>query len=196
VLSKTPAPPYHRGPMEVFTPSAPHVSSPVNRDTLPPLTIVTQPPVIPRQIYDGPVEVAGPSLGPTNGGPGVLGGDPNGPDIPGTGNRQLPPEIKPPKPAQPLKLSSGVMEAALIRQIQPIYPQSARMMHLSGEVVLHAIIGSDGSVRELQVMSGHPILAQAALAAVREWRYRPTMLSGEPVEVDTTITVHFDLGSQ
>jgi len=87
------------------------------------------------------------------------------------------------------------MEAALIRLVQPEYPRAARNIHLGGDVVLHAIIGSDGSVRELQVMSGNPILAQAALAAVRQWRYRPTMLSGEPVEVDTTITVHFVLGS-
>jgi protein TonB len=62
--------------------------------------------------------------------------------------------------------------------------------------VLHAIIAKDGSVRDLQVVSGNPLLVQSALTAVRQWRYRPTMLSGEPVEVATTITVRFILGSE
>jgi protein TonB len=181
--------------MEAFVPSTPHSSSPAIHDRTPTISILTQPPRIPTTIYEGPVAPAGPALGPFNDGPGIPGGDPNGPDIPGTGNRVLAPEIKAPAPKQPLKMSSGVMEAALIRQVQPEYPRTARNIHLGGDVVLHAIIGSDGSVRELQVMSGNPILAQAALAAVRQWRYRPTMLSGEPVEVDTTITVHFVLGS-
>jgi protein TonB len=66
-------------------------------------------------------------------------------------------------------------------------------MHLSGQVILHAIIGTDGGVRQLQIASGNTILEQSALAAVREWRYQPTRLSGQPVEVETTITVNFIL---
>ena len=58
---------------------------------------------------------------------------------------------------------------------------------------LHAIIGKDGSVQQLEVLTGHPLLVQAALDAVRQWRYRPTLLNGEPVEVDTTIDVIFSL---
>jgi protein TonB len=118
-------------------------------------------------------------------------------EIPGVSGSQPPPALKPPaeKRNQPLKVSEGVMAAALITQVQPSYPSAARMMHLSGEVILHATIGKDGSVRELQVLSGNPILVQAAVSAVREWRYRPTLLNGEPVDVETTITVKFVLGS-
>jgi protein TonB len=69
----------------------------------------------------------------------------------------------------------------------------ARQTRISGTVRLHAIIGKDGTVRELTLESGHPLLVQAALDAVRQWRYQPTLLNGEPVEVDTTIDVIFSL---
>jgi protein TonB len=74
-----------------------------------------------------------------------------------------------------------------------VYPPLARQTRISGTVRLHAIIGKDGSVQQLEVLSGHPLLVQAALDAVRQWRYRPTLLNGEPVEVDTTIDVIFSL---
>jgi protein TonB len=64
---------------------------------------------------------------------------------------------------------------------------------ISGTVRLHAIIGKDGSVTQLEVINGHPLLVQSALDAVRQWRYRPTLLNSEPVEVDTTIDVIFSL---
>jgi protein TonB len=86
-----------------------------------------------------------------------------------------------------------VMEAALLNKVQPQYPVAARLTHLAGTVRLHAIIGKDGRVRNVEVLSGNPILAQAALAAVREWRYRPTELNHEIVEVETEITVNFIL---
>lgn len=85
------------------------------------------------------------------------------------------------------------MEAMLVRRVQPVYPPPARWMHISGTVILHATIGTDGAVHKLSVMSGNPILAQAAVAAVRDWCYRPTLLSGQPVEVETEITVKFVL---
>jgi protein TonB len=85
------------------------------------------------------------------------------------------------------------MEASLIHRVQPAYPAIARFNHISGSVVLHAIIGTDGTIQQLQVESGNAILAAAAVAAVGEWRYRPTLLSGNPVEVDTYITVNFVL---
>ena len=90
-------------------------------------------------------------------------------------------------------MSEGVMEAALIHKVQPEYPAIAKTMGLSGIVRLRAIIGKDGTVRELQLLSGNPILAQSAVAAVREWRYQPTRLSGETVEVETYVTVNFIL---
>jgi protein TonB len=92
-----------------------------------------------------------------------------------------------------MRMSEGVMEAALIHKVQPQYPAIARAMHLAGTVRLRAIIGADGGVRQVDVISGNTLLVQSAVAAVREWRYRPTMLNGEPMEVETFITVNFVL---
>jgi len=198
VLSRTPAPPYHRGFADVFVQSAARAPSSPTNSQRPTISLLAQQPAqIPIHVHDGPIADAGPAFGLANGDPGVPVGDPNGFGIPVISSHQ-PPELKSPaeKPAKPLIVSRGVMEAALINQVQPSYPTAARIMRLSGEVVLHAIIGKDGSVRELQPLSGNPILVQAALEAVRQWRYRPTMLSGEPVEVDTTITVKFVLGNE
>jgi periplasmic protein TonB len=108
-------------------------------------------------------------------------------------------EIKKPDPPQhnsPLPRSEGVMAAALIYKVQPQYPAVARAIHLAGTVYVRAIIATDGSVRQLEVISGSPILANAALQAVRQWRYQPTRLNGETVEVETLITVHFVLDQQ
>jgi protein TonB len=90
-------------------------------------------------------------------------------------------------------MSEGVMAAALIYKVQPAYPTIARLNHVSGTVRLRAIITTDGRIRELEVISGSPYLQGAAVAAVREWRYRPTLLSGVPSEVETLITVNFIL---
>jgi periplasmic protein TonB len=89
-----------------------------------------------------------------------------------------------------------VMEAALIYKVQPSYPALALAIHLAGTVRLRAIIAADGSVRQVEVLSGNPLLVPSVLAAVREWRYRPTRLNGEAVEVDTLITVNFILDRQ
>jgi len=88
------------------------------------------------------------------------------------------------------------MAAALIYQVQPKYPAIARTIHLQGTVYLRAIIATDGTVRQLEVISGNPILANPALQAVHQWRYQPTRLNGEPVEVETLITVNFVLQPQ
>lgn len=92
-----------------------------------------------------------------------------------------------------LVLSGGVIEARRIHYVQPRYPLTAKLIHLTGTVQLRAIIGTDGLVQNLQVVSGNPILAKAAIDAVRQWRYQPTRLSGEPVEVETVITVEFHM---
>ena len=94
-------------------------------------------------------------------------------------------------PDRPIQRSSGVMEALLIHRVQPDYPQVAKEIHLSGNVELRAIIGTDGTVENIEVVSGNPILANAAVSAVKQWRYQPTRLSGIPVEVETVITVQF-----
>ena len=96
-------------------------------------------------------------------------------------------------PRAPVKMSEGVEEAQLISRVEPRYPPLAMQIHLEGTVRLHAIISREGSISSLEVVSGHPLLVQAALDAVRQWRYHPTMLDGDPVDVETTITVTFQL---
>jgi protein TonB len=100
----------------------------------------------------------------------------------------------PPRPTQSrIRQGGNVQAAKLVNKVQPSYPPLARQTRISGTVRLHAIIGKDGSVTQLEVMSGHPLLVQAALDAVRQWRYQPTTLNGDAVEVDTTIDVIFSL---
>jgi TonB family protein len=95
-----------------------------------------------------------------------------------------------------IRQGGAVTAALLVKKVQPRYPETARLEGLSGTVRLHAIITKDGSVRELRVMSGRCSLARASIEAVRQWRYRPTTLAGQPVEVDTTIDVIFALNNR
>jgi periplasmic protein TonB len=118
-----------------------------------------------------------------------------GPAIVGDGAQAtnlVPPDAKPRSNA-PVVMSTGVMAARLIHGVQPQYPRPALMIHLAGTVELRAIIATDGSVRNLAVVSGNPMLAAAAIEAVRQWRYQPTQLSGKPVEVETLITIQFQI---
>ena len=109
-----------------------------------------------------------------------------------------PPHIEPPpRPEKhPVKLSEGVLAAQLISRIEPLYPIIAIQTKTEGTVRLHAIVDKDGRITSLDVLSGHPLLVKAALDAVRQWLYRPTMLNGQPVEVETSITVIFRLRPQ
>lgn len=81
----------------------------------------------------------------------------------------------------------------LVQRVEPQYPPLARQIHREGTVELHAIIGTDGTIQSLQVVSGDALFVQSALDAVRQWRYRPTVLDGQPVEVETYITVSYVL---
>jgi protein TonB len=92
-----------------------------------------------------------------------------------------------------LKVSSGVTAANLISGPKPNYPPIAKQARVQGTVVLQAVISKSGTIEGLKVVSGHPMLTQAALDTVRNWRYKPTYLNGEPVEVETTINVNFSL---
>jgi protein TonB len=96
-------------------------------------------------------------------------------------------------PVQRVRVSQGVTKGLLIQKIEPKYPPLALAARIWGQVLLKAIIGKDGEIKELQLVSGHPMLAPAAIEAVRQWRYRPYLLNGEPVEVETTITVTFQI---
>jgi periplasmic protein TonB len=89
---------------------------------------------------------------------------------------------------------SHIMEGNLIYKVQPEYPSLARQARIQGAVVLQAIISREGTIENLQVISGHPMLAPPAIQAVRQWRYRPYFLNGEAVEVETQVTVNFVLG--
>jgi protein TonB len=126
---------------------------------------------------------------------GVPGGSPNG--VIGSIVTESAPAAPPaPAPTQQRVVRGGqVQSAMLISESMPVYPPLARQARIQGNVVLHAIISKDGRVEQLSVLSGHPLLIQAALDAVRQWRYHPTLLNNQPVEVDTTITVTFTMGS-
>lgn len=114
---------------------------------------------------------------------GVLGG------VLGAPTAALPP---PPTPKR-IRVSSGVQEAKLTRKVLPVYPPIAKQARIRGTVRLEAIIGKDGAIRNLRVVQGHPLLVQAALQAVQQWRYEPTLLNNQPVEVVTIIDVIFRL---
>lgn len=104
--------------------------------------------------------------------------------------------IPPPRSSGPrvIQQSEGVQSGLLVYRVDPRYPQIAVSARISGTVELRAIIGRDGTVRSIEVLSGSALLSPAAVAAVREWRYKPTLLNGEAVEVETHVTVHFVLG--
>jgi periplasmic protein TonB len=95
---------------------------------------------------------------------------------------------------RPLLLSGGVTEGYLIHRVDPVYPHIAAISGVGGEVRLHAIISKDGIIESLTLISGHPLLAKPAMDAVQQWRYRPSLLNHEPVEVETLITVKFTTG--
>lgn len=113
--------------------------------------------------------------------------------------------LRPSSPAAPLppaeqspqriRVGGNVEAASLLTRVVPRYPAMAIAAHVSGTVVLHAVIAKDGSVQELTYVSGPGLLLKAAMDAVRQWRYRPTLLNSQPVEVETTIDVVFNLGS-
>ncbi len=97
------------------------------------------------------------------------------------------------KPARRVPVSTGVAQGYLIRRVDPSYPRLAVLAGVQGSVVLAAVISRDGRVEKLRVHSGHPMLVEAALQAVQQWRYRPYYLNGDPVEVETQVIVNFTL---
>src|SRR5271166_5626188 len=137
---------------------------------------------------------------PSTGVAGVVGGVPGG--VPGgamggvlgsvIGNvpTAVPKAVAPP---QRVRVSQGVSQGLLIHKVQPQYPPLARQARVQGTVVLQAVIGKDGTIQNLHVVSGHPMLTASALEAVKQFRYKPYFLNGEPVEVETTINVIFTL---
>jgi TonB family protein len=92
-----------------------------------------------------------------------------------------------------VKFGGAVAAAQIISKVQPVYPEEAKAAKISGAVNLHVVVGIDGAVRQLDVISGPPELQKAATDAVKQWRYKPTKLNGKPVEVDTEVVVTFTL---
>lgn len=167
------------------------------------------PKAIPKEIAMIKEEELPPSMG---GAVGVVGGVPGG--VPGgtpggviggiigsvpTAAPPPPPpppvkqEAPKPKEVQRIRVGGNVQAAKLVKQPKPIYPPLAKQARIQGTVRFTAIIGRDGTIQNLQVVSGHPLLVPAALEAVKQWVYQPTLLNGEPVEVVTQIDVNFTL---
>ncbi len=155
--------------------------------------VLRQPPRIPNQIAEAGDDVPPlgsgsgaylPGIRPTAGAGGVL-------DALGIGARPILPAA-PAAVSHPVRLSH-MREGDLVRKVLPIYPPLARSARIQGTVVMEAMISKSGTIEKLRLLSGHPLLAPAAVEAVRQWRYRPYILNGEPVEVETQITVNFSL---
>lgn len=156
---------------------------------------------IPQRVQMIKEEEAPPPMAATGG---VVGGVPGG--IPGgqaggvigsiisAANSAAVPKFVPVTP-QRVRISQGVTKGLLIHRVEPGYPPLARAARVQGEVVLSAVIDTTGQIQNLQLVSGHPMLVPAALSAVKQWRYKPYLLNGQPTEVETTITVIFTLSS-
>jgi protein TonB len=149
----------------------------------------TAPPRIPPTITmtgDSGPEPSSP-IGSMDSGSGVPGGvgDPFG--------HETPRRVVQPAPAGPVRISSGVAASTVIYKVVPVYPAIALAAGVSGTVVLAATISKAGTIENLRVVSGPPMLQRAAVDAVERWRYRPYMLNGEPVAVETTVKLVFNL---
>ena len=113
--------------------------------------------------------------------------------IAGAGSRNVLPPPPPPVPSERQFRTSQMLEGNLIRRVEPTYPPLARTARIQGQVLLSAVIGKGGAIENLRVLSGHPMLVTAAVDAVRQWRYRPYILNGDSIAVETQITVNFHL---
>ncbi len=99
-----------------------------------------------------------------------------------------------PKEGTRIRIGGNVASSKITHLVQPVYPEAAKSAHISGTVMLHCVIAKDGTIMQLTYVSGPPLLLKAAMDAVRQWTYQPTLLNGNPVEVDTTVSVVFTLG--
>jgi periplasmic protein TonB len=170
-------------------PSASSSSSMAAQIATRPLILTTLPPSTQTAVADVP------PLAPFGSGMSMSDGGPNGIGI-GVGDGHLPVvSVAPVKaPVGRLRVSSGVSEGMLIAPIRPVYPMIAKAARVQGTVVVEAIISRTGTIESLRVVSGPPMLQNAALEAIREARYQPYRLNGEPTEVETRITVNFRMG--
>jgi protein TonB len=178
-------------------PSTPHTHSgsapttPVNPDAM----VFHQPSHMPIDKLPPGGEPSAPGVGDPD--IGVIGVGPSGPpvisnDLFRGGTRPMP--VPAPEPVVRQFRTSKMLEGSLIRRVQPVYPPLAITARVQGSVVLAAVISKDGTIENLRLLSGHPMLVPAALGAVKQWRYKPYILNGDAIEVETQITVNFYLG--
>jgi periplasmic protein TonB len=177
-------------------PAAARAVVPHTSTTRPKLTYtqgkLTAPTSIPKTV-SGDTAAAAPDLGVVGGVPGgVAGGQPGG-VFGGTGT-SVP--IPPPQPAAKriVRVGSNLKAPRQTHSVQPEYPPLARQTHVWGTVTVNAVIDEHGNVVQARALTGHPLLIQAALNAVLQWKYEPTLLNGTPVAVEMEVTVHFNLG--
>lgn len=168
-------------PASTYTPTSTGITAPVHKT---------------QEAPPSPVGTTGGMHGGVPGG--VVGGVPGGvlsamvnsaPSVPVLAKSPVPTSAK------RMRIASRVAEANLIHDVTPQYPADAGRARIEGTVVLMAVIGTDGNVKDVRVESGLPVLAQAAIDAVRQWRYKPYVMDGEPVEVDSRITINFTLSA-
>ncbi|HKN75801.1 MAG TPA: energy transducer TonB [Candidatus Acidoferrum sp.] len=189
LANMTPIPPYYHSSAPEHTNTTTQQTP--QREHSPFSNVFSQPRRIPSRIDDSPEP---PSSEP----PGIPSGP--GPGTPCVGclpmndDRRQPPPPSDVRPQTPHRLLVAHLEPAmLLRRVEPIYPPLARQIHRDGQVELHAIISTDGTIQSLQVVSRDTLFLQSAEDAVRQWRYRPTILNGQPVEIETYITVIYTL---
>jgi protein TonB len=182
IAAPTPPPTQDPPPQQQSTP--PHGASemPVGRIQAP-ILFTRTPFISDKPEPPGPTNIS--ELGP---GPGI----PGGIGTSGSGRPEV--IVASPAPKAPVRLSGTVVEGLLINKTPPVYPRIAIEVRSQGTVVLQATISKTGTIENLRVVSGPPMLQQAAIDAVKTWRYQPYLLGGEPVEVETTVNVIFTLG--
>jgi len=184
-----PIPPYSRNPAPVRPATSPHPTILRNHIVINPFAAPDHIPQRVDQTRDDNVADSEPA--------GFLPAPPNGACpgcIPMASTRPQPVRPTETRPSGPVRIRMTHLEPAmLIQRVEPQYPVLMRQIRRSGRVDLRAIIAIDGTIQSLQVVSGDPGFIQSALDAVRQWRYRPTVLNGQPVEIDTFITVQYNL---
>jgi periplasmic protein TonB len=158
--------------------------------------LLVAPPSIPRHIAQIDENIAPPQVGYSSGSEiGVAEGPPDGVrGAIGDLATAVIPRLAPQPTIQRTFKTSSMLQGSLIRRVEPVYPPLARNARIQGPVVLEAVIGKNGGMENLRLISGHPMLTQAAIQAVSQWLYKPYILNGEAIEVETQITVNFILG--
>ena len=187
VHSMIPIPPYRAS-----RPARTAASPPPKQSALSAVCLRPSPaPVIPALKNDQPAD------GAADVQPAIEGGQAAVPSLPAGISDARPGPVRPAEPRRQTRVREASIDPALlVHRVEPVFPPLARQIRRSGKVELHAIISTDGRVLSLEVVGGDPLFVASALEAVRQWRYKPTYLDGQPVEIDTFITVIYTLEPQ